>query len=78
MPTCPPLPCVSSRWKCGCLPILLTMALTHPPPPSPLQELAEERERVAHAKELEVARLRAMQEKIIDNRSALVSLCGAG
>jgi hypothetical protein len=28
---------------------------------------------VAHAKEVEVARLRALQEKIIDNRSALVS-----
>lgn len=38
-----------------------------------LQELAEERERAAKAKELEVARLRAMQEKIIDNRAAIVS-----
>ncbi|PSC68396.1 flagella associated [Micractinium conductrix] len=35
------------------------------------QELAEERERAAKAKELEVARLRAMQEKIQDNRAAL-------
>ncbi|KAI7840290.1 hypothetical protein COHA_006072 [Chlorella ohadii] len=35
------------------------------------QELAEERERAAKAKELEVARLRAMQEKIIDNRAAI-------
>lgn len=41
--------------------------------PSTLQELAEERERAAKAKELEVARLRAMQEKIIDNRAAIVS-----
>ncbi len=36
------------------------------------QELAEERERAAKAKELEVARLRAMQEKIQDNRAAVV------
>lgn len=35
-----------------------------------LQELAEERERLAKQKELEVARLRAMQEKIQDTRSA--------
>ena len=50
-----------------------------PPAPACLQELAEERERIARAKELEVARLRAMQEKIIDNRSALVGPCaGSG
>lgn len=34
------------------------------------QEMAEERERLAKAKELEVARLRAMQEKVQDTRSA--------
>ena len=55
-----------------------------------MQEAAEERERAAHQKELEVARLRAMQEKIQDNRSVLVgaavrqrrsgvvSACGSG
>jgi hypothetical protein len=35
-----------------------------------LQELAEERERLAKQKELEVARLRAMQEKLQDTRAA--------
>ena len=34
------------------------------------QQLAEEREEIARQKELEVARLRAMQEKIQDTRSA--------
>lgn len=42
------------------------------------QELAEERERAAKAKELEVARLRAMQEKIQDNRAALVGVVPQG
>lgn len=45
-----------------------------PRPPVSLQELAEERDRAAKAKELEVARLRAMQEKIQDNRAALVGV----
>ena len=47
-----------------------------PLPPAWAQELADERERVARAKEVEVARLRAMQEKILDNRSAQARLRG--
>jgi hypothetical protein len=45
---------------------------------SVLQELADERESQAKLRELEVARLRAMQEKILDNRSAEVWGAGRG
>ena len=42
--------------------------------PYPEQAFAEEKARQAHERELEVARLRAAQEKILDRRSELDEL----
>lgn len=61
------------KWSSSCqahLPASQMLACPWHRWPPLWQELAEDRERMAKAKELEVARLRAMQEKIQDTRSA--------